>query len=53
MGKSVPIRYREILLRGLKRRVNKSNDNPIAMPKSGLNKPGMFPQIAVGAVSKP
>jgi hypothetical protein len=53
MGKSVPIRYREILLRGLNFRVSRSNDNPIVKPKKGLNKPGMFPQIVVGAVKSP
>ena len=53
MGKTIPIRYRESHLNELKRRVIKSSDNPIAKPKKGLNKPGIFPQIVVGAVSKP
>ena len=52
-GKIIPSRYLESLLSGLNRRVIKSSDNPIAKPKKGLNKPGIFPQIVVGAVSKP
>jgi len=53
MGKTMPIRYRVIFFRGLNLRVNKSNERPSAIPRKGLNKPGVFPQMVVGAVSKP